>query len=49
MFAALERIDGTHVLYALGVGLVAGVIWYALDVYVVARVETMAGITPGTL
>lgn len=49
MYAALERIDGTHIFYALAVGVVAGVIWYALDTYIVARVETAVGVTPGTL
>ncbi len=46
---ALAEIDGTHILYALGVGILAGVVWFALDTYVVARVETAVGVTPGTL
>ncbi len=49
MYEALARIDGTHILTALGVGILAGVIWFALDTYVVARVETAVGVTPGTL
>lgn len=49
MYKLLEQIEGTHILYGLGVGLVAGLVWYALDIYVVSRVETMIGVTPGQL
>ena len=49
MEKALQKIDGTHVFYGLAIGIVAGVVWYALDTYVVSRVETAIGVTPGTL
>jgi hypothetical protein len=45
----LHSIDHTHVLGAFVVGIVAGIVAFALDTYVIARVEAMAGITPGVL
>lgn len=45
----LERIDGTHILGAFAIGILAGVAAFVLDTYVIARVEPMIGVTPGSL
>lgn len=45
----LHSIDHTHILTGFIVGLAAGFLAFALDTYVVSRIETAAGITPGVL
>ena len=45
----LRNIDHTHIIGAFAVGVIAGVVAYVLDTYVIARLEPMVGITPGTL
>jgi hypothetical protein len=45
----LHSIDHTHILGAFLVGVGAGFLAYVVDTYIVARLEPMIGVTPGTL
>lgn len=49
MIQALDGIGAKHLLQLAALGLVAGIVAYAVDTYLIARVESAVGVTPGVL